>query len=72
MGPLTGLGGDLVIIDDPQKPIDAQSEPRRNSVNQWLSGRRAIPANLVEWLDEVADHMDKAPALPRDWQRSQP
>ena len=37
MGPLTGLGGDLVIIDDPQKPIDAQSEPRRNSVNQWLS-----------------------------------
>jgi len=37
MGPLTGLGGDLVIIDDPQKPIDAQSELRRNSVNQWLS-----------------------------------
>ena len=23
-GPLTGLGGDLFIIDDPQKPVDAQ------------------------------------------------
>jgi predicted phage terminase large subunit-like protein len=36
-GPLTGLGGDLFIIDDPQKPVDAQSEPRRNSLNQWFS-----------------------------------
>ena len=36
-GTLTGLGGDLIIIDDPQKPIDAQSEARRNSVNQWVS-----------------------------------
>ena len=26
-GTLTGLGGDLFIIDDPQKPADAQSEP---------------------------------------------
>jgi len=36
-GTLTGLGGDLIMIDDPQKPIDAQSEARRNSVNQWVS-----------------------------------
>ena len=36
-GPLTGLGGDLFIIDDPQKPVDAQSEARRNSLNQWVS-----------------------------------
>src|SRR4029077_10935688 len=36
-GPLTGLGGDLFIIDDPQKPVDAQSELRRNSLNQWVS-----------------------------------
>ena len=36
-GPLTGLGGDLFIIDDPQKPADAQSEARRNSLNQWVS-----------------------------------
>jgi predicted phage terminase large subunit-like protein len=36
-GPLTGLGGDLFIIDDPQKPVDAQSETRRNTLNQWFS-----------------------------------
>ncbi|MGY4615478.1 putative phage terminase large subunit-like protein [Bradyrhizobium sp. USDA 4472] len=36
-GTLTGLGGDLIIIDDPQKPIDAQSETRRNTVNQWVT-----------------------------------
>ena len=36
-GPLTGLGGDLFIIDDPQKPADAQSEARRNTLNQWVS-----------------------------------
>ena len=36
-GTLTGLGGDLVLIDDPQKPVDAQSDARRNSVNQWVT-----------------------------------
>jgi predicted phage terminase large subunit-like protein len=36
-GTLTGLGGDLIIIDDPQKPVDAQSEARRSSVNQWVT-----------------------------------
>ena len=34
---LTGLGGDLFIIDDPQKPVDAQSETLRNGVTQWFS-----------------------------------
>jgi predicted phage terminase large subunit-like protein len=36
-GSLTGFGGDLFIIDDPQKPIDAQSEAQRTQVNQWFS-----------------------------------
>lgn len=36
-GTLTGLGGDLIIIDDPQKPADAQSEARRTSINQWVT-----------------------------------
>jgi predicted phage terminase large subunit-like protein len=36
-GPLTGLGGDLFVIDDPQKPADAQSEARRNTLNHWVS-----------------------------------
>src|SRR6266478_234908 len=36
-GPLTGLGGNLFVIDDPQKPVEAQSEARRNGLNQWFS-----------------------------------
>ncbi|TYO63873.1 phage terminase large subunit [Bradyrhizobium hipponense] len=44
-GTLTGLGGDVIIIDDPQKPIDALSETRRNSVNQW------VPNTLMSRLD---------------------
>lgn len=35
-GSLTGMGGDLFIIDDPLKPLDAQSESARSRVNQWL------------------------------------
>jgi predicted phage terminase large subunit-like protein len=34
---LTGFGGDIFIIDDPQKPVDAQSEVSRNAINQWFS-----------------------------------
>ncbi|QDW37775.1 hypothetical protein FFI89_011785 [Bradyrhizobium sp. KBS0727] len=34
---LTGMGGDMFIIDDPQKPADAQSEVLRNGVTQWFS-----------------------------------
>src|ERR1700731_509694 len=34
---LTGLGGDIFIIDDPQKPDEAQSDTLRNGVNQWFS-----------------------------------
>jgi predicted phage terminase large subunit-like protein len=36
-GTLTGLGGDVFIIDDPQKPVDAQSDIQRNRLNQWVS-----------------------------------
>ncbi|BBC01954.1 MULTISPECIES: phage terminase large subunit [Bradyrhizobium] len=36
-GALTGLGGNLFIIDDPQKPVDAQSQPLRDSLNAWFS-----------------------------------
>jgi predicted phage terminase large subunit-like protein len=36
-GALTGFGGDLFIIDDPQKPVDVQSQSLRDQLNQWLS-----------------------------------
>ena len=34
---LTGFGGNIFIIDDPQKPVDAQSEISRNALTQWFS-----------------------------------
>lgn len=34
-GTLTGLGADLIIIDDPLKAGDAYSEPARDRVNNW-------------------------------------
>lgn len=45
MGALTGLGGDLFILDDPQKAADALSESRRNSLINWFSN------TLVSRLD---------------------
>jgi hypothetical protein len=36
-GTLTGRGGDLLIIDDPLKPQDAQSESAREALKQWYS-----------------------------------
>jgi predicted phage terminase large subunit-like protein len=36
-GVLTGLGGDIFIIDDPQKPEEAQSESLRDRLNSWVS-----------------------------------
>ena len=35
-GVLTGRGADLIIIDDPLKPGDAMSEPKRKAVNDWF------------------------------------
>jgi predicted phage terminase large subunit-like protein len=34
-GTLTGRGGDVIIIDDPIKPQDAQSEAVRKKTTQW-------------------------------------
>ena len=36
-GTLTGRGGDILIIDDPMKPADAQSDARRLDCQQWYS-----------------------------------
>ena len=34
-GALTGRGASIIIIDDPIKPQDAKSDPRRDGVNEW-------------------------------------
>ena len=36
-GTLTGRGGDIIVIDDPLKPEDALSEPKRSAGNQWFN-----------------------------------
>src|SRR4051812_38347760 len=36
-GTLTGPGGEMIIIDDPLKPDDALSEPKRSAANQWFT-----------------------------------
>lgn len=35
-GPITGFGGDFIIIDDPLKPEDARSDAMRSRVNEWF------------------------------------
>ncbi|MFC4595534.1 phage terminase large subunit [Sphingobium tyrosinilyticum] len=35
-GTLTGRGGDIIIIDDPIKPEEANSDTSRNAVNDWF------------------------------------
>jgi predicted phage terminase large subunit-like protein len=36
-GTLTGMGGSMIIIDDPLKPQDALSDTKRNNVNTWYN-----------------------------------
>lgn len=48
-GTLTGRGGDLIIIDDPLKPQDAQSEAARESLKQWYAN------TLLSRLDSKVD-----------------
>jgi predicted phage terminase large subunit-like protein len=36
-GTLTGRGGDIVIVDDPLKPIDALSDSKRERPNDWYN-----------------------------------
>ena len=37
MGSLTGQGGDILILDDPQKAVDAQSENHRKKLKEWYA-----------------------------------
>ena len=36
-GTLTGRGGDILILDDPLKPIDALSDSKRERVNDFFN-----------------------------------
>ena len=45
-GSFTGRGADVIIIDDPMKADDAQSEKARRAVNEWYG------STLVSRLDD--------------------
>jgi predicted phage terminase large subunit-like protein len=44
-GPMTGFGGDFIIIDDPLKASDAHSEIARKTVNDWYDQTVATRLN---------------------------
>ncbi len=48
-GTLTGRGGDVIIVDDPQKPQEALSPAQRQSVKQWFD------STLYSRLDNKSD-----------------
>ena len=47
-GPLTGRGGDFIIIDDPLKPEEALSDVARKAANEWLDGTALSRLNNKE------------------------
>ena len=67
-GTLTGRGGSLIVIDDPQKPIDAMSDKRRAATLDWF--RNTLPSRLDDQrhdamvvvmqrlhVDDIAGHL---------------
>ena len=67
-GTLTGRGGNIIIIDDPMKPQDAQSELARSAVLQWygntllsrLDNKSTAPIIVVMQrlhVDDLAGHL---------------
>ena len=67
-GTLTGRGGDMLIIDDPLKSEDAQSQARRSAVNDWYDGtlysrlddkREGVIIVIMQrhHLDDLAGHV---------------
>jgi predicted phage terminase large subunit-like protein len=47
-GGITGRGADIIIIDDPLKADDAQSDSRRGSVNDWYDNTLRSRLNSQE------------------------
>jgi hypothetical protein len=42
---------------------------RPGVVRDWRTGRREVPANLLEWLRVYAEAIERLPPLPKDWTR---
>jgi predicted phage terminase large subunit-like protein len=75
-GTLTGRGGDVIIIDDPLKPIDALSELKRNAVTQWyantllsrLDDKRSGEIVIVMQRVHIDDLTGFVLAQPEEWE----
>ena len=50
-GTLTGRGGSLIVIDDPQKPTDAMSEAKRGSTLDWF--RNTLSSRLDDKREDA-------------------
>lgn len=75
-GTVTGLGGDVLILDDPNNADDAYSEAARKRVRDWLSGTLASRLNDPETgaivvVQQRVHHEDATAALlaqDREWE----
>jgi predicted phage terminase large subunit-like protein len=47
-GQLTGRGGNIIIVDDPLKPIEAVSDTQRQAVNNWFDSTATTRPNDKE------------------------
>ena len=72
-GVLTGRGADMILIDDPLKPIDAMSQSRRAAANDWFD--RIVQswgtANFVNARARTTGHLFQG-RLVRDGRRPFP
>jgi predicted phage terminase large subunit-like protein len=50
-GTLTGLGGNLIVVDDALKPEDAISDVKRSAVNEWFD--RTLCSRLDDKREDV-------------------
>ena len=44
---------------------------RETAVRQWQNGRRDVPANVLDWLEDRAKRLAHAPDLPAGWKRGE-
>jgi transcriptional regulator with XRE-family HTH domain len=40
---------------------------RENTVRGWLSGRRSVPPNVLDWIERKAAAFATVPDLPEGW-----
>jgi ribosome-binding protein aMBF1 (putative translation factor) len=44
---------------------------RETTIRQWQNGRRHVPTNVLNWLEDRAKRLSDAPDLPEGWQRGE-